>query len=80
MPRPNRAVSNADLVRRRRSNALMALALTSLSTLFLAATTKETIMLYLFALSFMALCGFLYLLATVRQREASRWDDQWLKR
>jgi hypothetical protein len=37
-------------------------------------------MLYLFALSFMALCGFLYLLATVRQREASRWDDQWLKR
>jgi hypothetical protein len=80
MPRPNRALSNADLVRRRRSNALMALALTSISTLFLAATTKETIMLYLFALSFMALCGFLYLLATVRQREASRWDDQWLKR
>ena len=80
MPRPNQATPNAEMVRRRRSNVLMGLVLTSLSTLFLAATTKETIMLYLFALSFMALCGFLYLLATVRQREAARWDDEWLKR
>jgi uncharacterized membrane protein HdeD (DUF308 family) len=49
-------------------------------TLFLAATTSSTVMLYVFALSFLALCGYVYLLAQLRQREASGWNDDWMNR
>ncbi len=34
-------------------------------------------MLYVFALSFLALCGYIYLLAQLRQRDATGWDDNW---
>ena len=37
--------------------------------MFLAATTGSTAMLYVFALAFLALCGYVYLLAQLRQRE-----------
>jgi hypothetical protein len=37
-------------------------------------------MLYVFALSFLALCGYVYLLAQIRQREASGWGDDWMNR
>jgi hypothetical protein len=65
----------ADAVRRRRSNVLFMLVLAAASTLFLAATTEETAMLYLFALSFLALAGYIYLLAQLRQREQYQWPD-----
>jgi len=68
--------SSADL-RRRRSNVLFMLALTAGSTLFLAATTKATFMLYAFALAFLALCGYVYLLAQLRQREQQSWPATW---
>ena len=42
------------------------------------ATTKETAMLYLFAASFLGLCGYLYLLSQARQREASTWGHDWM--
>lgn len=71
--------STADL-RRRRSNVLFVLVLTAASTLFLAATTKATVMLYAFALAFLALCGYVYLLAQLRQREARAWPDAWPQR
>jgi hypothetical protein len=64
-------------VRRRRSNVLFLLVVTTACTLFLAATTSSTAMLYVFALAFLALCGYVYLLAQLRQREASGWDDRW---
>jgi hypothetical protein len=64
-------------VRRRRSNVLFVLVLSAASTLFLAATTKATVMLYLFALSFLALCGYVYLLAQIRQREQQAWPSSW---
>jgi hypothetical protein len=67
-------------VRRRRSNVLFLLVVTTACTLFLAATTSSTVMLYVFALSFLALCGYVYLLAQLRQREASGWGDDWLQR
>jgi hypothetical protein len=51
--------------------------LAAASTLFLAATTEETAMLYLFALSFLALAGYIYLLAQLRQREQYQWPDAW---
>ena len=70
-------VGTPDAVRRRRSNVLFMLALAAASTLFLAATTEETAMLYLFALSFLALAGYIYLLAQLRQREQYPWPDAW---
>lgn len=48
-------------------------------TLFLAATTSSTAMLYVFALAFLTLCGYVYLLAQLRQRESSGFDDGWLE-
>lgn len=67
-------------VKRRRANVLFVLVVTTACTLFLAATTSSTVMLYVFALSFLALCGYVYLLAQVRQRETDGWDDRWLER
>jgi hypothetical protein len=61
-------MSPGALRRRRRANVLFSLVMVSGSTLFLAATTKSTVMLYLFAIAFLALCGYVYLLAQIRQR------------
>jgi hypothetical protein len=83
MDRPHRSTRSADPrtdVRRRRSNVLFLLVVTTACTLFLAATTSSTVLLYVFALSFLALCGYVYLLAQLRQREASGWGDGWLER
>ena len=71
-------VSAADQLRRRRSNVLFMLVLAAGGTLFLAATTQEPAMLYLFALSFLALCGYAYLLSQVRQRESHSWGNDWM--
>jgi len=49
------------------------------STLFLAATTKEPAMLYLFAGAFLGLCAYMYLLAQARQREAGSWGNDWMQ-
>jgi hypothetical protein len=74
-----RASTGRDAVRRRRSNVLFVLVLATASTLFLAATTKATFMLYAFALAFLALCGYVYLLAQLRQREMQQaWPDGWM--
>jgi hypothetical protein len=70
--------SSNDQLRRRRSNVLFMLVLTAGATLFLAATTKEPAMLYLFAGSFLALCGYVYMLAQVRQRDTSQWPSDWM--
>lgn len=71
-------MSSVDQIRRRRSNVLFMLALASGATLFLAATTKEPAMLYLFAIAFLGLCGYMYLLAQARQREAGSWPSDWM--
>ena len=68
----------ADQVRRRRSNVLFMLVLAAGSTLFLAATTKEPAMLYLFAAAFLGLCGYMWMLAQARQREAGTWGNDWM--
>ena len=65
-------------VRRRRSNVLFVLVITTACTLFLAATTASTAMLYVFVLAVLALCGYVLLLAQARQRTSSEWDDGWL--
>ena len=73
-----RRMHQVDDQRRRRTNVLAILALTSISTLFLAATTKSAFMLYTFAIVFLALCGYVYLLSQIRQRERRPWgSDPW---
>jgi hypothetical protein len=74
------AMPASEMVRRRRSNLLFMLVLATGGTLFLAATTKEPMMRYLFAASFLALCGYLYLLSQARQREATAWPQDWMYR
>lgn len=78
--RPERPTASRTDMRRRRSNVLFMLLVTTACTLFLAATTASTLMLYVFALAFLALCGYVYLLAQLRQREASGWGDDWIDR
>jgi hypothetical protein len=73
-----RGASSGGDLRRRRSNVLFMLVLTTGATLFLAATTQEPAMLYIFALAFLALCGYIYLLAQTRQREQSSWPSDWM--
>ena len=72
-------VSPAEQLRRRRANVLFMLVVASVATLFLAATTKSSATLYLFAISFLALCGYLYLLSQARQRESSSWPTDWMQ-
>jgi len=77
---PARRVDPRADVRRRRTNVLFLLVVSTACTLFLAATTSSTVMLYVFVLSFLALCGYVYLLAQLRQREASGWSNDWIDR
>ena len=74
------AMPASEMVRRRRSNLLFMLVLATGGTLFLAATTKEPMLRYLFAASFLALCGYLYLLSQARQRESTAWPQDWMYR
>ncbi len=78
--RPERVTDPRTDVRRRRTNVLFLLVVTTACTLFLAATTSSTVLLYVFALSFLSLCGYVYLLAQLRQREATGWNNDWIDR
>ncbi len=71
-------LDQAALVRRRRTNVLFFLVVTSACTMFLAATTDSTAMLWIFGLSFIAMCGYGYMLAQVRDRDQVR-NDGWLE-
>ncbi len=68
-----------DTARRRRANVLVLLLALTAATLFLAATTGSSAMFYAFALSFLALIGYVYLLAQTNQR-AAQYDDGWFER
>ena len=79
MDRPESSAADPrTMVKRRRSNVLFLLVITTACTLFLAGTTSSTVLLYVFALAFLALCGYVYLLAQLRQRDAAGWNDGWL--
>ena len=68
----------ADELRRRRSNVMFMLVLSTAGSFFLAATTKEQIFYYLFALAFLALFGYAFLLSQAREREAQSWPSDWM--
>ena len=79
-PAPTRTMDAATSVKRRRMNVLFVLVVTAASTMFLAATTQSTVLLWMFGISFLALCGYLYVLAQLRQREQVGAGDGWLER
>lgn len=60
--------SRAAEAKRRRANVLFLLVLTSVCTGFLAATTDSKAMVYVFAISMVALGGFVYLLVSLNQQ------------
>ena len=70
-------------VKRRRSNIVFMLLMATCATLFLAATTHANSMMYAFALSFLALCGYCYKLVQIRQLELdnqrSYSDNTWFR-
>ena len=76
---PARRVSQREVVRRRRANVLFVLVMLTAATLFLAATTKSSAMVYAFAFAFVSLCGYCYKLAQLRQYEQDRTgaDAHW---
>jgi hypothetical protein len=55
--------------KRRRANVLFLLVLTTVCAGFLAATTDSKAMVYLFAMSLVALGGYVYLLVTINQQQ-----------
>ncbi len=70
-------------IKRRRANIVFLLLMASCGTLFLAATTHANSMMYTFALSFLALCGYCYKLVQIRQIEqhsqSSYSDNTWFR-
>jgi hypothetical protein len=63
------ASSRAAEAKRRRANVLFLLVLTTVCAGFLAATTDSKAMVYLFAVSMIALGGYVYLLVTINQQQ-----------
>ena len=70
-------ISQRELVRRRRANVVALLVATNVTTLFLAATTKAHSLVYVFAVAFVALCGYCYKLVQLRNSELERQYDGW---
>ena len=60
-------------------NVLFILLVTAACTMFLAATTQSTVMLWAFGLSFLGLCGYIYVLAQLSDRESAEWNNGWLE-
>ena len=65
-------VSQREIVRRRRANIVFLLVTTVAISGFLAATTKSSGLIYLFALSFVSLCGYCYKLVQLRNFDTDR--------
>jgi hypothetical protein len=78
-PEVGHAASRSVALKRRRMNVLFILLVTAACTMFLAATTQSTAMLWAFGLSFLGLCGYVYVLAQLRERESAEWNNGWLE-
>jgi hypothetical protein len=72
-------LSQRELTRRRRTNVLLLLLVINATTLFLAATTKAHSLVYVFAIAFIALCGYCYKLVQLRTTELDRQYENWFK-
>lgn len=77
----HRGVSHRAEIRRRRTNVLFLLTMAFLGSLFLAATTKSSVMMYALALTFLSLCAYCYRLVQLREieRRSSPQDNAWYR-
>ncbi len=64
--------------KQRRLNVMFVLVVTTVCTLILAASTGSQVMYYGFALSFLSLFGYVWMLAQARQREVTGSYDGWM--
>ena len=64
--------------KQRRLNIMFVLVVSTACTLFLAATTGSQVMYYGFALSFLSLFGYIWMLAQARQRVTTGAYDGWM--
>ncbi len=76
-----RPVTTRHELRQRRSNVLFVLVLSTCASLFLAATTHANVMMYVFAISFLSLCGYCYKLVQLKQYEQNSQysDNAWFR-
>lgn len=77
--RPAHAADPTVVVKRRRTNILFMLVVATACTMFLAFTTDSGAMQAVFAVSFLGLCGYVYLLAQLREREDTSYNNGWLE-
>lgn len=65
-------VSRQHLIKQRRQNVLVALALVTLGSAFIAFTTKSDLFIYVFVLSAISLAGYCYKLSQLRRYPSSQ--------
>ena len=77
----HRGTSHRSEIRRRRTNVLFLLTIAFVSSLFLAATTKSSVMMYALALTFLSLCAYCYRLVQLREieRRSAPQDTTWYR-
>lgn len=78
----HRGSSHRGEVRRRRTNVLFMLTMAFLGSLFLAATTHSSVMMYALALTFLSLCAYCYRLVQLREierRSPNQDRDSWFR-
>ncbi len=73
--------SHRQEIRRRRTNVLFLLTIAFCASLFLAATTHASAMMYALALSFLSLCAYCYRLVQLREIERNTQvrDSAWFR-
>ncbi len=74
-------ISRQHLIKQRRQNVLMSLALVSLGSAFIAFTTKSDFFIYVFVLSAISLAGYCYKLSQLRRypRSQQQYRRDWVR-
>ena len=78
---PTRGTRRPVSVRQRRQNVLMALAMSTTGSAFIAFTTKSDFFVYMFVLSAMGLAGYCYKLSQIRrfQSATQAYRRDWIR-
>jgi hypothetical protein len=76
-----RSTAGREEIRRRRANVLFMLTMAFFGSLFLAATTHSSAMMYALALTFLSLCAYCYRLVQLREieRRSTQQDNTWFR-
>jgi len=75
-----RGISRKAIVRQRRQNMVVTLALTTLGSAFIAFTTKSDLFVYIFVLATLSLIGYCYRLTQLRRYQAPQaYRRDWIR-